>query len=116
VLIVALVYVPILSLTGVEGRMYRPMAVTVVLALSSALLLSLTFVPAATRLLLRERDVPTEDPPLVRAADRLYRPLLEQALAHPGVVAGAALALVALGVVLWIRAGSAFMPQLDEGD
>jgi cobalt-zinc-cadmium resistance protein CzcA len=116
VLIILLVYVPILSLTGVEGRMFRPMAITVVLALVSALILSLTFVPAAARLILRERDVPSREPWLVRLATRAYHPVLDSALARPAWVAGTAVVLLALGAVLFYRAGTAFVPQLDEGD
>ena len=116
VLIILLVYVPILTLSGVEGKMFRPMAVTVVLALGTALMLSLTFVPAASRLLLRERDVPHDEPLLVRVAARLYRPVLCTALARPRWILAGALALLALGGALFLRAGSAFVPQLDEGD
>ncbi|MCB9591574.1 MAG: efflux RND transporter permease subunit [Sandaracinaceae bacterium] len=116
VLIILLVYVPILSLDGVEGMMFRPMAMTVVLALTSALVLSLTFVPAASRLLLRDRDVPEREPFLVRWAARAYQPLLERVLARPGVVVAIAFALLVGGAALFARAGSAFVPQLDEGD
>jgi len=116
VLIIVLVYVPILALDGVEGKMFRPMAMTVVLALLSALALSLVFVPAAARLLLREADVPTTEPRLVRWLSRAYRPALDFALRHPGWIAGAAVALLVLGGALFARAGSAFVPQLDEGD
>jgi cobalt-zinc-cadmium resistance protein CzcA len=116
VLIILLVYIPILSLTGVEGRMFRPMAITVVLALLSALVLSLTFVPAAARLVLRERDVPAREPWLVRIAARAYHPALDFALARPAWVAGTALLLLGLGGLLFFRAGTAFVPQLDEGD
>jgi cobalt-zinc-cadmium resistance protein CzcA len=116
VLIILLVYVPILSLTGVEGQMFRPMALTVVLALASALVLSLTFVPAASRLLLREKDVPARDPWLVRLATRAYRPVLAFAQRHPRAVAAVAVAMLALGGWLFTRAGTAFVPQLDEGD
>jgi heavy metal efflux system protein len=116
VLIILLVYVPILSLGGVEGKMFAPMAVTVSLALASALVLSLTFIPAASRLLLRSRDVPAGEPWLVRALRRLYHPVLERAVGRPAIVAVAALALLGLGGWLFARADSAFMPQLDEGD
>ncbi|MEQ9645047.1 MAG: efflux RND transporter permease subunit, partial [Sandaracinaceae bacterium] len=114
--IILLVYVPILALDGVEGKMFRPMALTVVLALTSALVLSLTFVPAAARLLLRERDVPQREPALVRWISRAYGPVLEAALARPRLVAAAAVVLLVFGGVLFGRAGSAFVPQLDEGD
>jgi cobalt-zinc-cadmium resistance protein CzcA len=116
VLIILLVYVPILSLEGVEGKMFRPMAMTVVLALASALVLSLTFIPAASQLLLRAKDVPEREPFLVRWTSRAYRPLLDRSLAHPMAIAVGALALLAVGGWLFARAGSAFVPQLDEGD
>ncbi len=116
VLIILLVYLPILTLEGVEGKMFRPMAMTVVLALTSALFLSLVFVPAAAMLFLREKDVPKGDPFLVRWAARAYRPVLELALQRPVAVAGLAAALLAVGVALFATAGSAFVPNLDEGD
>ncbi len=116
VLIILLVYVPILSLTGVEGRMFRPMAITVVLALMSALILSLTFVPAAARLILRAKDIPDREPWLVQMASRLYHPVVDFALVRPRWIAGAALLLLGLGAFLFYRAGTAFVPQLDEGD
>ena len=116
VFIILLVYVPIRSLEGVEGRMFRPMALTVVLALASALFLSLVFVPAAARLLLKEQHIPHDEPWLVRAATRIYRPVLANALRHPlGILLTAVVALV-FGGVLFARSGSAFVPQLDEGD
>jgi cobalt-zinc-cadmium resistance protein CzcA len=114
--IILLVYLPILSLSGVEGRMFRPMALTVVMALLAALVLSLTFVPAAMQLLLRRRDVPTRTPWLVRGAERLYRPMLDRVLRHPAVVGLGALGLLAWGLFLFDRAGTSFIPQLDEGD
>lgn len=116
VLVITLVYVPILSLGGVEGTMFRPMALTVVLALLAALVLSLTYVPAMARVALRDRDVPTRDPWLVRALTRGYEPLLDVAQRNPILVAAFALALLALGLVLFMWSGTSFVPQLDEGD
>lgn len=116
VTIILLVYLPILGLTGVEGRMFRPMALTVVMALLTALVLSLTFVPAAMQLILRRQDVPARTPWLVRMAERAYQPLLSRVLPHPVLVGLGALVLLALGVFLFSRAGSSFIPQLDEGD
>src|SRR5690606_19608170 len=97
VLIIVLVYVPILTLGGVEGKMFRPMAVTVVLALTGALILSLTYVPAASRAFLRDRDVPAREPWLVRQATRAYVPVLERAQRWPWAVALAAAAMLAVG-------------------
>lgn len=114
--IILLVYVPILALQGVEGAMFRPMALTVVFALLTSLLLSLTFVPAAAKLLLRNKDVPTREPFIIRGMRRAYEPLLGHALAHPVVVVVVAVAMLGGGVVLFRGAGSSFVPQLDEGD
>ena len=116
VLVILLVYVPILALTGVDGKMFRPMALTVVFALATSLLLSLTFIPAAATVLLRPRDIPKRDPWVVRQIDRVYRPVLAQSVAHPWIVVGGAMALLGAGVLLFLRAGSEFVPQLDEGD
>ncbi|HEY8426832.1 MAG TPA: efflux RND transporter permease subunit, partial [Sandaracinaceae bacterium] len=116
VLVITLVYVPILSLGGVEGTMFRPMAITVVLALLAALVLSLTYVPAMTRAFLRDRDVPAREPWIVRIAEHAYLPVLDAAERHPAIVVAAALALLGAGVALFVRSGTAFVPQLDEGD
>jgi cobalt-zinc-cadmium resistance protein CzcA len=116
VLIILLVYVPVLALGGVEGKMFRPMAVTVICAMLTALLLSLTVVPALCSLALRVQDVPVRPPLLVRLTQRFYPPLLARAVRRPGLVAALALGVLAIGVVLFHRAGSEFVPQLDEGD
>ncbi len=116
VLIILLVYVPVLSLTDVDGKMFRPMALTVVFALLTSLLLSLTYVPAAASLFLRAKDVPERPPPLVRLVDRLYRPFLGFSVRRPWAVLAGSLALLAAGLLLFRRAGSEFVPQLDEGD
>ncbi len=114
--IIILVYIPILSLTGVEGKMFRPMALTVLLALISALILSLTYIPAMSRLILRDEDVPDRPPFLVRWVSAKYDPLLESAMAHPTRIVLSAAGLLAVGVLLATLAGAAFVPQLDEGD
>lgn len=116
VLIILLVYLPVLAMTGVDGKMFRPMAITVALALFTSLLLSLTYVPAMVSLVLRKKDVPARDPWLVRLVDRLYGPLLSWVVRRPAVVAAGALALFALGIGLYLRSGSELAPQLDEGD
>lgn len=116
VLVILLVYVPILALTGVDGKMFRPMALTVVFALGTSLLVSLAFVPAAATIILRPRDIPRRDPWLVRQIDKLYRPILARAVAHPWFVVGGAVLLLSVGAILFMRAGSEFVPQLDEGD
>ena len=116
VLIIMLVYVPILTMTGVDGKMFRPMAFTVVFALATSLLLSLTFIPAAASFVLRPQDVPARTPWLMRQLERLIAPLLRWAPSHRLPVAAGAVALLVLGAVLFQQAGSEFTPQLDEGD
>jgi cobalt-zinc-cadmium resistance protein CzcA len=116
VLIILLVYVPVLSLTGVDGKMFRPMALTVVFALAASLVLSLTFIPAATALFLRPKDVPEKTPILVRWIEKGYLPLLSASAARPWAVAVGSIVLLAVGGVFFARAGSEFVPQLDEGD
>ncbi len=116
VLIILLVYVPVLTLTGTDGKLFRPMALTVVFALASALVLSLTFVPAAAALMLSERDVPRRDPPLVRLFEAVYARLLGPVIARPVVVALVAAAGLGVGGVLLSSAGTEFTPQLNEGD
>ncbi len=116
VLVILLVYVPIVSLTGVDGKMFRPMAVAVILALLGSLTLALTFVPAAAAMVLRARDIPVREPWLVRMAEHMYAPVLRAATRSPIVVAGAGVLALAGGVVLFMRTSAAFVPQLDEGD
>jgi cobalt-zinc-cadmium resistance protein CzcA len=115
VLVVILVNLPILALTGVEGKMFRPMALTVIIALIAALTLSLSFVPAAVALFLTGK-IEEKENAVVRGARRLYSPVLEVALKFRMVIlAGAVLFVVSCG---WIgsRMGSEFIPNLDEGD
>jgi heavy metal efflux system protein len=113
--IITAVYLPIFALTGVEGKMFHPMAITVVMALTSALLLALTFIPASVAMLFKG-PVATHDNALMRIARRGYAPLLGWALRWRVPVLAAALAFVALCGVLATRLGSEFIPSLDEGD
>ncbi|BDU15233.1 CusA/CzcA family heavy metal efflux RND transporter [Lysobacter auxotrophicus] len=113
--IIAAVYLPIFALTGIEGKMFHPMAITVVLALTGAMLLSLTFVPAAIALCLRGR-VAEKESRAIAWTQRRYRPALAWSLSHRGVVIGAAAVLVAGCALLATRLGSEFIPGLDEGD
>ncbi|WP_444993860.1 efflux RND transporter permease subunit [Aliikangiella sp. IMCC44359] len=115
VLVVILVNIPILALTGVEGKMFTPMAMAVIMALVSALILSLTFVPAAVALLLRGH-IKEKDNFIVRNAKSLYAPFLEWALRFRiSVLVIAALFVIATGF-LATRMGTEFIPNLDEGD
>lgn len=113
--IIAAVYLPVFALTGVEGKMFHPMAITVVLALTGAMVLALTFVPAATALFLGGR-VQEKDNRLMAWLRARYAPLLERALRQGRWVFGAALVLVLGCGVLATRLGSEFVPNLDEGD
>jgi cobalt-zinc-cadmium resistance protein CzcA len=115
VLVVILVNLPLLALTGVEGKMFRPMALAVIMALLAALVLSLTFVPAAVALLLRGH-IEEKDNFIVRHAKRIYAPVLETALRLRLPIAAGALAFVVLCGGLTTRMGTEFIPQLNEGD
>ncbi len=114
-LIIMIVYLPIFALSGVEGRMFHPMAFTVVIALLGAMLLSITFVPAAVALFIGRRVAEKENV-LMAAAKRAYAPLLERALAARPVVVTFAVVAVALSGLLATRLGSEFIPSLNEGD
>lgn len=113
--IITAVYIPIFALTGVEGKMFHPMAITVVMALTSAMLLALTFVPASVALLF-QGPVAEHDNALMRLARRGYAPLLNWALRWRVPVMIAALAFVIACGALATRLGSEFIPSLDEGD
>ena len=114
-MIIAVVYLPVLTLTGVEGKMFTPMALTVLMALGAAALLSMTFVPAAVALLVTGR-VSEKENWFMRAARRIYVPLLDSAIRNRGLVASlAALLVIASGYVA-TRMGGEFIPSLDEGD
>lgn len=115
VLVVILVNLPLLALTGVEGKMFRPMALAVIIALVSALVLSLTFVPAAVALVLRGK-IEEKENAVVRGAKRFYAPVLEVALRMRFAFLAGALVFVVFCGWLGSRMGSEFMPSLDEGD
>jgi cobalt-zinc-cadmium resistance protein CzcA len=114
-LIIMVVYLPILTLTGVEGKMFHPMAYTVLLALGGAMVLSVTFVPASIAIFMRGKIAEKENI-LVRAVKMAYLPTLRFSVAHRGVIAVAAAVMVALSILLASRMGSEFIPNLDEGD
>jgi cobalt-zinc-cadmium resistance protein CzcA len=111
--IIILVYVPLLTFSGVEGKMFEPMALTVILALVSAFVLSLTLVPALIAIVIRQR-VAEHDSAVVRRLKRLYRPGLKFAIRRPAwPIAGAAVLLAAAALV-FLRLGQDFIPTLDE--
>ncbi|MGC2082057.1 MAG: CusA/CzcA family heavy metal efflux RND transporter [Bradyrhizobium sp.] len=111
--IILLVYVPLLSFTGVEGKMFEPMALTVILALGAAFVLSLTVVPAVLAIVLTGR-VQERENRLVTALKATYRPLLRTAIACPLPVIGVAVALFAAALFGLTRLGQEFIPSLDE--
>jgi heavy metal efflux system protein len=114
-LIIAIVYLPILTLQGTEGKLFRPMALTVLFALAGSLALSLTLMPVLAYTSL-PRKMKEQDVPLVRWMKWLYRPFVVQALARPLFTCGLALALFVASLPVALRLGAEFMPKLDEGD
>lgn len=115
VMIILIVYVPILALTGVEGKMFRPMAITVILALVAALVLSVTFVPAAIAIALGGR-IEERESRVIRGARWAYERVLGAALRRPAWVLGGAALLLVGSFSAASRMGSEFIPSLDEGD
>lgn len=115
VLIITVVYIPVFALSGVEGKMFHPMAFTVVAALLAALLLSLTFVPAATAIFFGGK-INEKEPRLISGAKAVYRPLLNIVLKWRLSVIIGAIALVVVTGFAAKRLGSEFIPKLDEGD
>ena len=114
-IIIMVVYLPILTLQGAEGRMFVPMAATVLFALTGAMILSLTFVPAAISAWLANR-LSEKESVVIRAAKRWYAPLLERALQRRGLVLLGAIVAIALSFALFRHLGAEFIPTLDEGD
>jgi heavy metal efflux system protein len=114
-LIIMLVYFPIFALTGVEGKMFHPMAFTVIAALCGALIFSVTFVPAAIAILIRG-EIKSHDNRLMQMLRRFYTPILDGALKYPFTIVSASTLLVIACVWQATRMGSEFLPQLDEHD
>ena len=114
-LIIMVVYLPIFALTGVEGKMFHPMALTVVIALLGAMLLSITFIPAAIALFMGDKVAEKENR-LMAWARQVYAPVLDKVMHAPAVVLTAASVIVALSLLLATRMGSEFAPNLNEGD
>jgi len=113
--VILLVYVPVLSLTGVDGKLFRPMALTVVLALLVTLLFTLTFIPAAAALFLKDRDIPARPPVLVRAIEGLHARVLRAVVPWPKLVLALSLASLMVALQLLTRLGTELTPTLDEG-
>ncbi|MDR3378991.1 CusA/CzcA family heavy metal efflux RND transporter [Cupriavidus basilensis] len=114
-LIIMIVYIPIFALTGVEGKMFHPMAMTVVLALIGAMILSVTFVPAAVALFIGDKVAEKENR-LMLWAKRAYAPMLGKTIANTPVVLTLAAVAVLLSGLVATRLGSEFIPNLNEGD
>ncbi len=114
-LIIMAVYLPIFALTGVEGKMFHPMAFTVVIALIAAMIISVTFIPAAIALFVTGR-VEEKENTVMRVAKKIYTPVLDWTLINKAVVLTLAVTTVLLSGLLLTRMGSEFVPSLDEGD
>jgi cobalt-zinc-cadmium resistance protein CzcA len=115
VLIITVVYIPLFSLTGVEGKMFHPMAATVIIALIAAMIFSITIVPATVAMFLSGK-ISEKESPIIVGAKYVYRPVLFWALKLRWMVLVAAAVLVIISIWLASRLGSEFIPQLDEGD
>lgn len=113
--IIAIVYLPVLALIGTEGKLFRPMAITVLLALAGAFILSLTLVPVLTSLWVKPAREHRETW-LLRQAHALYRPLFARAMRQRFLTVGLGVVSLGIAVALFLRMGAEFIPQLDEGD
>ncbi|WP_206156093.1 efflux RND transporter permease subunit [Chitinophaga fulva] len=117
-IIILIVYLPILALVGIEGKMFRPMAQTVSFAILGAFILSLTYVPMMSALFLNRRisDKPTIADRIMAFFHRIYDPVIRRALTRKGIVTSIAVALFGVALVLFGRMGGEFIPTLEEGD
>lgn len=114
-LIIMVVYLPIFALTGVEGKMFHPMAFTVVIALVGAMILSVTFIPAAVALFIGDKVAERENVVML-SAKRIYAPVLDSVMSNKPVILTLAVVAVILSGLLATRMGSEFVPSLNEGD
>ena len=114
-LIIGIVYLPVLTLTGTEGKMFTPMALTVLMALLGAAIMSMTFIPAAIALFVTGKVTEKENW-FMRGARKFYIPLLDRSIASRRMVAGFAIGLVLISGLAATRMGGEFIPSLDEGD
>ncbi len=115
VFIITAVYIPIFALSGVEGKMFHPMAITVIIALVSAMILSITFIPAGVALLFK-KPIKEKKSRVVQVTTSLYKPILSFSLKFRWAVVTSALVLVVGSTFLIPKLGSEFVPNLDEGD
>ncbi|MES2309137.1 MAG: CusA/CzcA family heavy metal efflux RND transporter [Verrucomicrobiota bacterium] len=114
VLIITIVYIPILSLTGVEGKMFTPMAWTVIFALIGAILLALTLMPVLCTYFLKG-NISEADNAVIRRLKSIYEPILLYGIKSRALVIGASIGFFVLAVIVFLRLGAEFVPQLDEG-
>ncbi|MEY4932998.1 MAG: hypothetical protein RLZZ403_1318, partial [Pseudomonadota bacterium] len=113
IIIIIIVFLPLLTLQGLEGKLFAPVALTIVFALAASLVLSLTVIPVIASWLPSKHS---SHPPLVRWLEERYSRLLNWSLANDRIVYGSAVAGLAVAVVLFLTVGKSFMPTLDEGD
>ncbi len=116
VLIIIIVYLPILTLQGTEGKMFKPMAYTVVFALLGALFLTLTYVPVASTFLFKKGRVSEKESPIIKFLKPVYHKTLLYSLKHKLIVVTGATVILILSIILFTRLGGEFIPTLDEGD
>jgi len=117
-LIILIVFLPILALEGVEGKMFRPMALTFIFAMIGAMILCLTYVPMVSAMFLKESKSTKKswgDKAILWLQNK-YEPILKWSLGHAKILVGAALGLLLISVLIFTRMGGEFIPQLDEGD
>ncbi|MGB7324393.1 MAG: CusA/CzcA family heavy metal efflux RND transporter, partial [Rubripirellula sp.] len=114
-LIIAVVFLPILLLEGTEGKLFRPMALTVLFALGGSMILSLSFMPAMASIFLPKK-MSERDVFVVRIVKWFYKPVVTRAIKHPVVTIGTALTLFAISLPMAANLGAEFMPRLEEGD
>jgi cobalt-zinc-cadmium resistance protein CzcA len=114
VAVIIIVFLPLMTLQGLEGKLFIPVALTIVFALGSSLLLSLTVIPMLATFMLKSAS--HEEPWLVKKALKLYIPLLEKALSKERMVLGGAVALLVVTAGIYLLIGKTFMPEMDEGD
>ncbi|MBK7946900.1 MAG: CusA/CzcA family heavy metal efflux RND transporter [Flavobacteriales bacterium] len=118
-LIILIVYIPILSLSGIEGKMFGPMAQTVAYAILGAILLSLTYVPVMSTLFIKRKtgqEKPNLSDRMMAAIEAVYKPTLERVLRHRAAVVASAVIMLAIALLGFQRMGGEFIPQLEEGD
>jgi len=117
-IIILIVYLPILTLVGIEGKMFRPMAQTVSFAILGALILSLTYVPMASSLFLSKKPLATKNfsDKIIHFFHRVYEPIISRALEQRKLVIFSSIILFAASVLLFLKLGGEFIPTLDEGD